>query len=130
MKEFPRFFVVGVLNTALGYAVIFACMYWLGLRPETSNAIGYGLGLVLSFALHRSFTFASRGHVGREFVRFIAVFAIAYGLNLGCLLLLVYVLGVHAGASQVIAGAVYVVAAYVMNKHLVFTGAGDGARGA
>ncbi len=128
MKEFPRFFLVGVFNTALGYAVIFACMYWLGMRPETSNAAGYGVGLVTSFVLNRRYTFASRGHVGREFLRFVIVFGIAYGLNLGCLLLLVYALGVHAAPSQFIAGAVYVVAAFLMNKHFVFRSADDARR--
>ena len=46
MKQLLKFAMVGVLNTTLGYAVIFACMYVLGIDAVVSNVIGYAFGLV------------------------------------------------------------------------------------
>lgn len=53
----PRFGAVGMLNTALGYAVILAGLA-LGLGDIISNATGYAAGLVLGFFLNRQWTFS------------------------------------------------------------------------
>jgi putative flippase GtrA len=60
MKTFGRYLLVGLLNTGLGYAIIFGCMYGLGLSPVLSNALGYGLGMSISYFLNRSFTFRAK----------------------------------------------------------------------
>lgn len=120
MKQLSRFVLVGALNTLLGYAVIFGCMYIGGFSPELSNLAGYGVGLTTSYLLNRSFTFASRQRVGHEAVRFFAVFLAAYAVNFATLLVLVRLAGVHPGVSQILAGIVYVGAFYLMSKHFVF----------
>jgi putative flippase GtrA len=120
MVQIVKYLVVGVINTLFGYSIIFGCMYLLGIEPAASNMIGYGIGLVVSFLMHRHVTFASKGDQRQEFVRFLAVFAIAYLLNLGVLLALVYWLHVGKGISQVAAGTAYVAASYLMQKFYVF----------
>lgn len=120
MRQFARFLTVGVFNTVLGYCIIFACMYLAGLSAEVSNVIGYGVGLVISYLLNRSYTFRSKQARTGEIARFVLVFAIAYGANLLALLVLIRQFGVHAGLSQLLAGGVYVVASYAMNKLYVF----------
>jgi putative flippase GtrA len=120
MKQLSRFVLVGALNTLLGYSVIFGCMYLVRLSPELSNAIGYGIGLTVSYVLNRSFTFGSRQRVGREALRFLVVFLAAYAVNFLALLLLVRAAGVHAGASQILAGIVYVGVFYLLSRHFVF----------
>jgi len=120
MNQFSRFLLVGVANTALGYAVIFACMYLAGLSPELSNAVGYLVALVVSYFLHRHFTFRSARRRNTEFVRFVIVFLIAYTANFIVLVVLVRGLGIHAALSQVVAGVVYVGTAYLLNKRYVF----------
>lgn len=118
--QFSRFLLVGVLNSLLGYLIIFGCMYVLKISPEVSNLIGYSVGLALSFVLNRTFTFRSSGKQSGELIRFLAVFTVAYGANLAVLYLLVRILLIHAGISQVIAGVVYVIFTYFMNKSFVF----------
>jgi putative flippase GtrA len=120
MNQFPRFLLVGVANTALGYAVIFACMYLARLSPELSNAAGYAVGFLVSYFLNRHFTFRSAQRRSTELVRFGIVFLIAYTANLAVLIVLVRTLEVHAGLSQIIAGVIYIGTAYMLNKHYVF----------
>jgi putative flippase GtrA len=120
MSEFYRYIVVGVANTAWGYLLIFAFMYVAGWPPEASNAMGYAIGLVTSYALNRRFTFRSRNTVAPEFVRFLTTFGIAFAANFAVLVLLVRVLSVHEAISQVAAGVVYVATSYLLSRHFVF----------
>lgn len=120
MTQFSRFLLAGFANSALGYAVIFACMYLGGLAPEISNALGYLVGLVVSYFLSRHFTFRSAGRRSTEFLRFVVVFLTAYATNFITLVVLIRGLGMHAALSQVIAGVVYIGAAYLLNRRYVF----------
>ena len=120
MKQFSRFLVVGMFNTVLGYCIIFACMFIFRMAPEVSNAIGYAVGLVVSYLLNKSYTFKTKSTRQGEFARFLAVFAVAYGLNFITLLFLVHRIEMHQGLSQVLAGIVYVFVSYLLNKYFVF----------
>jgi putative flippase GtrA len=95
-------------------------MYLAGMPPEASNAIGYGVGLIASYLLNKSYTFKQHSTHRGEFTKFLAVFAIAYGLNFLALLVLVHGMEMHQGLSQVLAGLVYVSVSYLMNKFFVF----------
>lgn len=120
MNQFIRFILVGAFNTGLGYGIIFACMYLADLSPELSNIVGYMTGLVVSYFLHRGYTFRSTQQQRTEFIRFIAVFLISYGANLLSLVVFVRALSIHAGLSQVIAGIIYISVSYLLNKCYVF----------
>lgn len=120
MRQLLRFAAVGVVNTGLGYAVIFACMYVAGLSAVISNVIGYAIGLTVSYSLNRSFTFRSAAPAQREMVRFVAIFLLAYLANLAVLVILIRHLGMHEGVAQVIAGGVYFGLSFVLNKYYVF----------
>lgn len=120
MKLFFRFLTVGVFNTLLGYCVIFACMYLANMSPEASNIAGYTVGLVASYILNRTYTFKSEQKRRSEIIRFLVVFVIAYAANFGMLVILIHRIGIHEGASQILAGFVYVVVSFIMNKYYVF----------
>lgn len=123
MMQFIRFLLVGVFNTGLGYCVIFGCMYLAGFSAELSNALGYGVGLIVSYFLNRNFTFKSVQDRRTEMIRFVGVFLIAYAANFIVLTTLIHKLDVHPGISQVVAGVIYVAASYFMNKYYVFRSA-------
>jgi putative flippase GtrA len=126
MKQFFRFLTVGVVNTLLGYCLIFACMYGAHLSPETSNITGYAGGLVASYVLNRKYTFKSKQKRGDEIARFLVVFVIAYAANFAMLVFLIRGMNAHAGASQLLAGVMYTTASFFMNKHYAFNAAGVG----
>lgn len=120
MKQFTRYIVVGALNSVWSYLLIFGFMYLPGYPPEASNVLGYAIGLLTSYALHRRFTFASCGAKSSEFFRFLGTFAVAFLANFAMLFVLVRVVGVHAGISQILSGVVYVGVAYLLNRSYVF----------
>jgi putative flippase GtrA len=129
VKEFSRFVAVGIANTLLGYAVIFAFMYLARWSPEASNAAGYGVGLLMSYLMNRSFTFRSSNNRGPEFIRFLVVFALAYGVNFAVLALSLYVLSTPAWMAQILAGIAYVATSFLLNRAYVFSAsAGTGRR--
>jgi len=117
---FSKFIIVGLLNSVLGYCVIFSSMYLMKISPEASNIMGYSIGLVMSYFLNRNFTFKSNLAKRREFFRFLTVFYMAYGANFFMLLLLIYSFKANYALSQVLAGAVYFLVSFFMNKHYVF----------
>lgn len=120
MKQFFRFLTVGVFNTLLGYCVIFACMYLLNMSPEVSNIAGYSVGLFASYILNRNYTFNSIQNQHSEIIKFLAVFVVAYALNFLVLVILIHKVDMHDGVSQILAGIVYVVTSFIMNKYYVF----------
>jgi len=95
-------------------------MYLGGMAPETSNFIGYAVGLIASYLLNKLYTFKQNSKRRGEFTKFLAVFAFAYSLNFLSLLVLVRGLGINQFLSQVLAGMVYISISYLMNKCFVF----------
>lgn len=112
-----RYVGSGMLNTVAGFAVIFALMA-VGVSPLWSNAAGYAVGLVLGFVVTKKLVFRSNGHFVGESVRYLAAFAVCFGLNVWALQAL---LGqVSAVMAQLGAAVVYTGSMYVLTRFLVF----------
>ena len=81
--SFVRFGIVGILNTLVGTAIMFAlynklhCTYW------QASFANYFFGSILSFFLNKYFTFRSEGRSLDEVLRFILNIAVCYGLAYG-----------------------------------------------
>jgi putative flippase GtrA len=115
-----RFALTGLANSAVGWAVIFGGL-WAGLSGLAANAAGYAVGLLLSFTLNRTYVFGVTGAVGgREVVRFLAAFAIAYGANVAVLLAAQSLLGAGSPWAQLPAIAAYVVIFFILSQRFVF----------
>jgi putative flippase GtrA len=80
MRQFIKFNLVGLLNTALDYAV-FALLTWLGIFYILAQCISYGVGMLNSYTMNKYWTFAQKGRLEpKQAIRFTV-------LNLGSLLL-------------------------------------------
>lgn len=80
MRQFIKFNLVGLLNTALDFA-LFALLTWLGVYYILAQCISYGVGMLNSYALNKYWTFAQKGRLEpKQVIRFTV-------LNLGSLLL-------------------------------------------
>lgn len=86
---FFRFIIVGVINTLVGYGVMFGLWNLAGLHTlgDTgywiSSAANYVVGSIVSFFLNKHFTFRSRekgpGVVARFVVNISVCYLLAYG---------------------------------------------------
>jgi putative flippase GtrA len=115
-----RFALVGCANTLLGFAVILIAGWLLQLGDVAANAVGYGCGLLLSFALNRQYTFRYEGRTAGALVRYLLAFAVSYGVNVGVLVIFTGVLGQPSVLSQAAAVCSYAITFYALTRWVVF----------
>ena len=114
-----RFLLVGVGNTVVGLAVIFAGKGLLRMGDVAANALGYAIGLTVSFTLNRAWTFRHGGPIGRSMVIFLLIQAVAYALNLVCVLGLIRH-GVDSYLAQALGVPPYTMVSYLGSRYLAF----------
>lgn len=88
IRQAVKYGAVGIVNTLLTLVVIWSLTKNLGCSEPFANFVGYVVGLVCSFFLNRQWTFHSKDKMWRSGMKFLAVFAVCYLLQLGVLLLL------------------------------------------
>jgi putative flippase GtrA len=115
-----RFGLVGVCNTLFGLAVIYLCKA-VGMADVPANVAGYACGLILSFQLHKSWTFGASGK-GRAWlaIGFVGAFVIAYVGNLAVLVFLLNVVGVNSYLAQAVSLLAYAIVFYFLSAFFVF----------
>jgi putative flippase GtrA len=106
-----RFLGVGALNTLAGLAVIYVGMGLFGLDEITSNALGYGCGITLSFVLNRRWTFGHSGAAMPALLKFLATIGVAYAANLAAVVMAVDA-GLNTYAAQALGIPIYTSIAY------------------
>jgi putative flippase GtrA len=120
VTQFLRFLVVGCANTLVGLAVIYAALGLVGLGEVAANAVGYAVGLGVSFLLNKAWTFRYSGPVLLALPRFLLAFAASYLLNLATLWELIHGWGVNGYLAQAVAVVPYTVSFFLLSKLLVF----------
>jgi putative flippase GtrA len=120
MLQLLRFLVVGVLNTAVGLGTIYLLKWAGGVGDVPANACGYAVGLCVSFVLNRRWTFSDRGRRLPAVLRFLFVFAVAYGCNLAMLLQLRDAWQVDAYLAHALATVPYTLVFFLGSKFFVF----------
>ncbi len=120
-KQFIKFGLVGVLNTAVQFAV-FVVLYRLLHWPMlVASGMGYLAGIVNSYFINRVWTFEVKGkRQTGEFLRFVAVNIVSMGVNLGTLKLLVDWGGLMPELAQVLAIGSSLVVNFAGNRFWTF----------
>ncbi|MDP3898197.1 MAG: GtrA family protein [Mesorhizobium sp.] len=111
-----RFVMAGVLNTAFGYT-----LYLIGLQLGFAAEVALGISVFIG-ALFNYFTTARYvfNHAAMNFMpRFIAAYAVIYGLNVLALRGLI-LLGLSAALAQGLLLPVAAAASYLIFKFVVF----------
>jgi putative flippase GtrA len=116
--ECCRYSLAGLVNTSVGYAIIFGGMA-LGFSAYFSNLAGYSTGLLVSFYLSKNFVFSVKGDSGRQMTRFLMCFALAYLVNLAVLHLILLTGGSDV-AGQLIAGVSYLLIMFTLSRLWIF----------
>lgn len=78
-----KFLLVGVINTIVGYGVMFGAYNLLHWDYWISSAANYVIGSICSFLLNKYFTFQAKKFSGAELVRFIICILICYLIGYG-----------------------------------------------
>lgn len=109
----------GVINTIVGFIVIFSAM-GLGFSPVASNVAGYSVGFIFGFVLSKKFVFRSNGHFVIESIRYLIAFVISFLFNLLVLQLTLMYLHFHVVPSQITASVAYTLLMYILTRLFVF----------
>ncbi|MCB1080234.1 MAG: GtrA family protein [Chlamydiia bacterium] len=118
IKLLSRFSLVGILNTTVGYLLMFALMF-SGVGPYLSNLCAYGVGFIVAFLLNKNFVFRSKGNYLRESILFLLFMGLAYLFNLIVLYSLLR-LDLNPYLSQLSGGAAYSLSMYLFSRKWVF----------
>ena len=78
-----KFLLVGIINTIVGYSVMFGAYNLLHLDYWISSAANYVIGSICSFFLNKYFTFQARKFSVAELVRFIICIVVCYLIGYG-----------------------------------------------
>ncbi|HXK77592.1 MAG TPA: GtrA family protein [Oscillospiraceae bacterium] len=128
-KQFIRFCLIGVLNTAVDYAV-FSAVSLFSENIYLAQTCGYAAGVLNSYTLNRKWTFDTQGKFfSPEFVKFIVVNLVSYAASLGALWLLADVWGLNKYFAKILLVGVTLVINFVLNRIWVFGGSGEGGPG-
>ena len=115
-----RYAFVGVANTAVGFGCIMLVQHGLGFGPAVANAIGFAIGLTLSYFLNRRFAFRSQRAHSAAMPWFLFSALLSYGLNLLILHVCLTGLGLGDVLAQGVAVLTYAVSFYLLNRYVVF----------
>lgn len=85
MFEFAKFSSVGLINTIVGYSVIFTLIY-TGVNEYAANAYGYAVGLSISYVLNCKLTFKSHKFSLTEIAGYSLSVSFAYIVNIAIIL--------------------------------------------
>lgn len=119
-RQALRFGLVGLANTAIGLLAIYAVLFFFAADPAIANAIGYAVGLVVSFLLNRLWTFSDSRSIAKVLPRYLLTAAISYLLNLSVVLIGTHHFGVGPYLVQFFGIGVYTVAMFLGCRWFVF----------
>ena len=118
--QFIKFLSVGVFNTFVGLAVIFIAKWFFNVGDIQANALGYGVGLTVSFTLNRRWTFAHNGDTFPALFKFFLVSLVAYGMNLLTVIVAIHHFDLNDYIAQLLGVPPYTLASYIACKYFVF----------
>lgn len=120
-KQFVKFGLVGVLNTAVQFVVFYFLFRQFHMPMMVASGLGYVAGIVNSYLINRVWTFeVKEKKQAGEFMRFVAVNIVSMGVNLGALKLLVVYGGLLPELAQVLAIGASLVVNFIGNKWWTF----------
>jgi putative flippase GtrA len=128
-STFVRFVLVGLANTATAVTIIFAVKLLAGVGDVAANAAGYTVGLAVSFVLNKRWTFGFGGDRLASLLRFLTVFAVAYGANLAIVMSCIKLLNLNSFWSQTLGIPAYTLVFYAGSRWYAFPAARGGGNG-
>jgi len=119
--QFIKFGLVGVLNTAVDFAV-YTLLFWVGVPYLLAQCVSFAAGTANSYVLNRAWTFQAKGPQGAsgQLARHVTWNVIVLLLSLGLLYLFSDGLGLHPLVAKVAVTVVSTIVNFVGSKLWVF----------
>lgn len=115
-----RYSVSGVVNTVVGFSIIFLLTY-LGFSPVAANVAGYAGGLISGFYLSRVFVFKQGGNAAKQGAQYFGAFLVAFLVNLGVLKLVLSFTHLPVMLAQLASAIAYTFVIFVISRYLIFS---------
>jgi putative flippase GtrA len=109
-RQLLRYIMVGVGSNVILY-LAYLLLTGLGLGHKTAMTLSYGVGILQTFLLNRSWTFGHQGHIRSAFIRYIVIYLLGYLVNFSGLYIFVDVFGF---AHQLIQGVMIIIVAVLL----------------
>ena len=119
IAQILRYGIVGLASNGLGYLAYLA-LTALGLPPKLTMTGLYATATAIAFFGNRRFTFGDGGRIGPAALRFLAVYAVGWVVNLLILIVFVDRLGHPHGLVQGIAILVVAGLLFALQRRFVF----------
>jgi putative flippase GtrA len=120
LSQAIRFGAVGLINTLVGLSAIYALKLFVGAGDVVANLLGYAVGVTVSFALNRKWTFAFQGDHWQASLRFVATMAMSYAVNLSIVLVALHVFKLNSYLAQALGIPPYTIVSFLLCKYWVF----------
>jgi putative flippase GtrA len=115
-----KFVLVGMANTLVGLAAIYAIKFFFRLDDVPANLLGYMAGFCVSYVLNAKWTFAYSGSLSARLPHYLLLAAIAYGVNLAVVTAVLYGLNWNSYLAQACGVLPYTAINYFGSKWVVF----------
>ena len=122
--SFVRFVLVGASATFLHYLLMGCLIYFLGVLPIISSAIGYVSSTLYNYWANSQFSFGNGRKHRRSLPRFLMIALIGLGINHALLSIGIY-LKLQISISQLFATAVVLIWNYSANAIWTFNKKGE-----
>ena len=117
--QLTRYAIIGLASNVFGY-LLYLTFTFGGIGYKAAMTLVYVVGVIQTFFFNRKWSFRHDGAVSGSFVRYVAVYALGYLLNLGLLTIGVDHLELPHQAVQAVAIFVVATTIFVMNRYWVF----------
>lgn len=101
-NTFSRFIIIGGVATAINYAVFYTLYALQLLHYAPASATGYCSGLIVGYFFNKAWTFEIKHHSLGGVTKYLTTYIISLLLGLGCLTLLVDIIGIPAWLANIL----------------------------
>lgn len=127
-REVLHYLIFGGLTTVVSLAVYYACVLTFldpesALQLQAANVISWIAAVTFAYVTNRRFVFESKNrNIKKEAAAFYGSRLTTLALDMGCMFVMVSVMGMSDKIAKLIVQVLVVVGNYVLSKFLVFRG--------
>lgn len=120
-----RYIIAGGMTTAVNFAVFALFVEIFGISVTVSNIISVAAAVIFAYIVNKLYVFRSRcpdmQALAKEFLKFVSARLLTMIAEVGGVLLLVDVMGMHAFTGKLLTQIIVVAGNYFISRLLVFT---------